>query len=462
MNDDDRNKEALFRHAVLGDILSRKLRWGELRLLMTELSEKTFEDHRGRPRRMAYGTLEEWSYKHRQNGFESLKPLSRSDQGCSRRLSPELEQLVIDLKREDPGRSAPLILRELELAGRINLGEMSVYPIQRLLRSKGLSGPRMELDVAARFRWQASMCGELWQADALHGPAFINPATGRLQKAIIFGLLDDRSRIIPYLEAGFGETEHRFLTVLYSAIARRGNPRRLLLDNHASFSGHDLRLLCARLDIHLVHSRPGDAPSKGKIERFWRSFRGSLLSRLDLKKVTTIDELNLRIWSCVEAEYHGRPHSSLSGKTPLEVWESGSDDIRWVTDHSRLEQTFIGEVERQARNDSTVQWRGIFYEVPPYLRRCKVRLRYSLLDTSRVSLLDGSVEIPLRAVNPVANAHRSRNVSAPPVIGDKPRTGLNAPDLILENMIRPNPDRNEGSPVNDEPESNDPEGGSYE
>jgi hypothetical protein len=31
-------------------------------------------------------------------------------------LSPELEQLVIDLKREDPGRSAPLILRELERA----------------------------------------------------------------------------------------------------------------------------------------------------------------------------------------------------------------------------------------------------------------------------------------------------------------------------------------------------------
>lgn len=142
MNDDDRNKEALFRHAVLGDILSRKLRWGELRPLLTELSEKTFEDQRGRPRRMAYGTLEEWYYKHRQNGFESLKPLARSDQGCSRRLSPELEQLVIDLKREDPGRSAPLILRELELAGRINRGEMSVYPIQRLLRNKGLSGPR--------------------------------------------------------------------------------------------------------------------------------------------------------------------------------------------------------------------------------------------------------------------------------------------------------------------------------
>lgn len=47
----------------------------------------------------------------------------------------------------------------------------------------------------------------------------MHPATGRPQRAIIFGLLDDRSRIIPYPEAGFGETGFCFLTVLYNAIA---------------------------------------------------------------------------------------------------------------------------------------------------------------------------------------------------------------------------------------------------
>jgi hypothetical protein len=99
---------------------------------------------------------------------------------------------------------------------------MSVYPIQRLIRHHGLSGPRVEFDVSARFRWEASMCGELWQADALHALMLINPATALPQRGIIFGLLDDRSRIIPYLEAGFGETERRFLTVLHGAIARRG------------------------------------------------------------------------------------------------------------------------------------------------------------------------------------------------------------------------------------------------
>lgn len=454
MNDDDRTKEALFRHAILGELLTRHLRRGELRPSLAELSEKTFEDYLGRTRRMAAKTLEEWLYKYRRGGFERLKPEPRSDQGRSRILSPELGQLIVDLKREDPGRSAPLIRRELELAGRLRAGQVSVSAIQRLLKRQGLSGPKMQLERAARYRWEASMCGELWQGDALHGPVLPNPATDRTQRVIIFGLLDDHSRIIPYLEAGFGETSHRFLGVLYNALARRGIVRSLLLDNHASFTNYDLRILCATLNIRLVHSRPGDAPSKGKIERFWRLLRDHLVDRLDLAKVTTIEELNLRLWSWVEGEYHTRPHSSLSGKTPLEVWESGAEEIRWPSDPAALESAFYAQVERLARSDSTVLWRGVFYEVPPYLRGRKVRLRYSLLDPRRVSLLDANVEIPIRPVNPVANAHRSRHSSTPPAQEAPPATGLNAPELVLENFLKP--------ASSEEPEEGEPEGGDDE
>jgi len=92
---------------------------------------------------------------------------------------------------------------------------------------------------------------------------------------------------------------------------------------------------------------------------------------LDLERVTTI-EFNLRLWTWVEMEYHHQPHSSLSGRTPLEVWEADADQIRWVEDPSQLEQHFYGEVERLVRNDSTVQWRGVFYEVRPHLRRQRV------------------------------------------------------------------------------------------
>jgi putative transposase len=431
MTDDERKHEALFRHAILGDLLSRNLRRGELRPALKQLTQQNYQDHHGRSRRVAYKTLEEWYYKYRNSGFEALLPRPRSDRNRSRVLAEDIQQLILDMKREDPGRSARLIVRELELAGRIAAGQVSRSCVQRLLNRHGLSVPRMEWDHTARYRWEAARCGELWQADALHGPTLLNPATGRQQKVIVFGIIDDRSRLIPYLEGGFGETEQRFLAVLYQAMARRGIVRKLLLDNHASFSGYDLRLLCAKLGIHLVHSRPGDAPSKGKIERVWRTLRSQLIERLDLERVTTIDEFNLRLWTWVEMEYHHQAHSSLSGRTPLEVWESDADQIRWVEDPGQLEHNFYGEVERLVRNDSTVQWRGIFYEVPPYLRRQRVRLRYALLDSTRVSVLDGGTEIPLRPVRPTDNAHRSRSTVSTATSSDTPKTGLNAAELIL-------------------------------
>lgn len=195
--------------------------------------------------------------------------------------------------------------------------------------------------------------------------------------------------------------------------------------------------------------------SKGKIERFWRSLREHLVDRLDLKNVTTVDELNLRLWSYVEGEYHTRPHSSLSGKTPLEVWESGADDIRWPSDPAWLESAFYGRVQRLARNDSTVLWRGVFYEVPPYLRGRKVCLRYSLLEAGRISLLDANVEIPIRPVNPIANAHRPRVLAPAVPPEEKPNTGLNAPDLVLDNFLYP-------PPSSDAPDDETPEGGNDE
>src|SRR5207237_3824707 len=149
---------------------------------LKQLAQQSYQDGRGRMRRVTYKTLEEWYYNYRNGGFDALKPRPRKDRNRSRVLAEDLQQLVLDMKREDPGRSAHLILRELELAGRINAGQASVYSVQRLLHRHGLSIPRMEWAHAARYRWEASRCGELWQADALHGPVLMNPAAGRAQR----------------------------------------------------------------------------------------------------------------------------------------------------------------------------------------------------------------------------------------------------------------------------------------
>src|SRR5206468_3756373 len=63
------------------------------------------------------------------SGYQDCPALGPRPQPC---LDPELEQLVVGPKREDPGRSCALIVRELELAGRIGRGQVAVSALQRL------------------------------------------------------------------------------------------------------------------------------------------------------------------------------------------------------------------------------------------------------------------------------------------------------------------------------------------
>ncbi|MFQ5961419.1 MAG: DDE-type integrase/transposase/recombinase [Candidatus Methylomirabilales bacterium] len=436
MDETRRRKQALFRLAVLGPLLNRTLQRGELKQSLAELAAQVWTDLEGKPRRMAAKTLEEWYYRHCHYGFEGLMPLARSDRGRFKVVSTEMEELIVAMKREDPGRSTPVIARELVLAGRMKPGELSVSTIRRLLRKHGLSAPRMELERPARLRWQASSCGELWQADAVHGPKLFDPASGRPVRVKIFTLLDDKSRLVPHLRGDFHESQTEFLTVLMGAVLRRGIPRSLLVDNHPSFSGSDVALACARLGIRLIFTRPFDAPAKGKIERFFRTLRMHVLDRLDLDKVDNLDELNLRLSAWSEGEYNRRPHASLNGRTPLEVWEEDAVQIRWVDEPAAVEDAFTATLKRHVRNDSTCQVRGRFYEVPTHLRNTTVEIGYHLLHPDRLWVQDGPTRVPLREVDTQVNARRRREPSTAESSG-APKTGLNVVEQVLHRLTRP-------------------------
>jgi transposase InsO family protein len=427
---------ALFRLAVLGDLVHTELGRGALRRALARKSQEHWLLPDGKTRRLSAKTIQSWLYTYRKRGFDGLMPRERKDRGSSRSIPLEVQTLVLDMKREDPGRSTPLILRELEGAGVMQKGDFSASALTRLLSRHGLSGPKLELEVAARHRFVAASCGELWQGDACHGPKLFDPAAGREVRVKIFGLLDDKSRLITYLRASFHERQEDFLRVLFEALRRRGVPRCVLLDNHGSFTGADVRVTCAKLGIRLVYARPYDGASKGKIERFWRTLRGHVLDRLAPDALRTIDDLNLRLMAWVNGEYNVRPHSALGGRTPLEVFEEDADLVRFVGDALELEASFVAHVERAVRNDSTCAVGGKVYEVPAHLRGRRVTLYYEVLRPELLWLVDGNTRVPVREVDAVANSHRPRQRTTPPP--SAPRvTGLNAVEGTLKRLFHP-------------------------
>lgn len=438
MNDDKRKKEvALFRLAVLGDLAHAELRHGAQRRALVKKAQKVWQCPDGKSRRIPAKTIQSWLYIYRKYGIDGLVPRKRKDKGACKVIPQPLQDLILDMKREDPGRTVPMILRELRGAGLMRPAQFSASSVARLLKSHGLSGPRLELETPARYRFVAATCNDLWQGDACHGPKLFDKASGRELRVKIFGLLDDKSRLVTYLRAGFHERQEDFLRVLLEAVQRRGIPRTVLLDNHGSFSGSDARIACAQLGIRLVFARPRDGASKGKIERLWRTLRGHVLDRLDMSKVATLDDLNVRLMTWVTSEYNQRPHAGISGRTPLSVFEEDAEQIRFVDDPAQLESAFEASLERTVKNDSTCSFRGKIYEVPSHLRRRRITLRYKLLRPESVWIEDGGVHVLLREVDAVANASRSRRPLAPESKLWTPRTGLNAVEGLIGRTLRP-------------------------
>ena len=137
------------------------------------------------------------------------------------------------------------------------------------------------------------------------------------------------------------------------------------------------------------------------------------------------------------AEYNQRPHAAHSGLPPLSIFEEDADQIRFVADPTELESSFETSLERLVRSDSTCTFRGKTYEVPPHLRRHRIKLHYKLLRPDSLWIEDGGTRVPLREVDPVANFRRSRDRSPAKTESVKPRTGLNAVEDLLGRTLRP-------------------------
>ncbi len=436
MNDDRKRDVALFRFAVLGDLVQTELRRGELRRALDQKAAQDWIDPAGTSRRLAAKTIQSWLYAYRKRGFEGLMPGERKDKGFSRSIPSKTQALILDMKREDPGRSTPLILRELANVGVARKGELSESAVNRLLACNGLSGPKMKLETTARHRYVAAVCGELWQGDACHGPKLFDPAQGRDVRVKIFGLLDDKSRLVTYLRASFHERQEDFLRVLFEAVRRRGIPRSILLDNHGSFRGSDAQVTSAQLGIRLVFARPYDGASKGKIERFWRTLRAHVLDRLDLSVVRTLDDLNLRLMSWVDGDYNTRPHAGIDGQTPISVYEGDVGEMRCVGEHADLKSKFVAHLQRVVRNDATCTVDGRVLEVPQHLRRRRVTLHYEVLRPEILWLEDGGVRVPVREVDATRNSRRARVCRLEPPPKPVP-TGMNAVEGAIKKLLHP-------------------------
>ncbi len=126
----------------------------------------------------------------------------------------------------------------------------------------------------------------------------------------------------------------------------------------------------------MIHARPYQPQGKGKIERWFKTVRAQLLTRLTEADLASLAALNRRLAGWIEGEYHHTPHRGLDGATPLEQWARTGAAVRFPEPGLDLADLFLHEAVRKVQKDRTVSLHGVVYEVDAALVGENITLRY--------------------------------------------------------------------------------------
>jgi putative transposase len=331
--------------------------------------------------------------------IEALYPESRGDRGRMRSISDEQIDALMKLRSENPKLSTPRLVEKAYSEGVFPPGsEVSMASVYRLLKIRKAKRQKVEQDMR---KFEVQMSNDLWQSDCMHGPKVLYE--GKLRKTYLFAIIDDHSRLITHGQFYLAETLDNYLDCLWSAMRKRGVPRKLYVDNGPSFRAHRLQLGCASLEVGLSYARPYRPQGKGKIERFFRTVRMQFLP--ELNEDMNLEKINALFTRYLEQTYHQRIHGT-TGQKPIDRYLADVKALRKAPDN--LPEFFRRQEIRKVNNDRTVQLMGRLYEAPVGLVGMKVILRYEDPDRIEVFLDEKSMGF-LKDLNQEVNSRIKRD-----------------------------------------------------
>jgi putative transposase len=381
MDEDTKRAIAVFRFGVIADLVGgRKLIRGEKESILREKSSSRWDIPFSTRSHISRSTILSWVRAYEKGGrrLESLYLDERKDKGRSRVMDEEAIAALIYLKKERMGVSLPVLLKEARAKGILPARHMVSYAtIYRIFKQHGVS--ESDHVYPDRRRFEAELPNDLWQSDCLHGPKVLHE--GRMKKAYLFAFIDDMSRLIPHGEFYLNERIDCYIDALTKALAKRGLPRKLYVDNGPAFSTQILRHAMASLGIALIHSKPYQPEGRGKIERFFKTVRMQFLSALP--DGLPLQELNTRLKGWID-DYHVREHGSTK-EAPLARYAKHLHCIREAP--KDLMDHFRKRVTRKVDKDRTISLDGRLYEAPVTMIGKTVTLLYHESDPARVEIL---------------------------------------------------------------------------
>lgn len=371
MNRDD--KIAVFRYGIIAPVIHD----GSINRsnYFRELAKKEFYyPGEERPVRFRYRTFLKWLHLYRKHGYDGLKPTTRNDKGKSRKIGGFLKEQITNLCNEYDFKTVSNLYRFLVSEGIIQARSFTEVTLRNFMLSENI---RFKPEgKKPRKAFEVPHINMLWTADIMYGP-YIKIGKKNM-RSYLFAIIDDHSRLITAASFYNSDGSLSLAKTLRDAISVYGLPQKFYCDNGKVFSSGYLHMLCAKLGIALIHSKPYDSPSRGKIERFFRTVRDMFLPMIFDKSELTFESLNEKFKTWVMEQYNLNEHRGIND-TPMDRYLHDMENvkIKKLTEH-QAEHYFYNTIHRTVKNDSTITVNNMLYETPAKYIGRKIEIRFPL------------------------------------------------------------------------------------
>ena len=380
MTEDEKMQVAVFRFSVIGDFVTGvQMSRAEKRRLMREKSARKWQIPFSDKTRISMGTIGRWCrcYRNSDGNLKSLYPKDRTDQGKCRAMDQETCLALIALRSQMPALTVPQLIGQMNRQNRVTPGiVLNNSTVYRFLHEQNLMSPQVK--PVDRRKFEAELPNDLWQSDVMHGPRV--DVDGKRRKTYLIAVIDDHSRLIVYARFYLSENLASYLNAFENAIATRGLPRKLYVDNGAAFRSRHLEYIAASLAVSLIHTKPYTPEGRGKIERWFKTVRSSFLP---LFKGTGLPQLNDALIRWITESYHKKIHGA-TGQTPFERFTAKMHCLR--TAPVNLKDYFRKVARRTVSKDRSITLNGRLYEAPVALIGKRVELLYHGSQPERVEV----------------------------------------------------------------------------
>ncbi len=238
-------------------------------------------------------TLQRWERKLRITNWDLIDESKRPN-NIRRKVTSEIEERILSIRKETG-------FGERKIINYVDVGHTTIY---KILAKKGLTKTNENKRKRIKYiRWQREHPNSLWQIDV---------SDQKVEGKYCFAVIDDCSRYCLGLFELNNISTAIITKLLGDIIKIHGKPREILSDNGNVFglrSKHShFDRWCNRRGIKHIRTAIHSPTTTGKIERFFQT----LANELPFCK-NRLDNFRMRY-------NHFRPHSSLRGKVPADIY----------------------------------------------------------------------------------------------------------------------------------------------